>query len=60
MPKLTRKDPNEVKSQVIRLRVTEAEAKKFKANAIAAGCKTISEYIRERCISDSGADIVKK
>ena len=53
MPKLNSKDPNEVKSRVIRLRVTEAEAQLFKAHAVAAGCKTISEYIRSRCIEET-------
>ena len=57
MPKLKSKDPKEVKSQVIRLRVTEAEAQQFKAHAAAAGCKTISEYIRSRCISKDSVDV---
>ena len=33
-------DPASIKSQVIRLRVTEAEAQLFKTNAAAAGCKS--------------------
>ena len=57
-------DPASIKSQVIRLRVTEAEAEMFKSIAINAGCKSISEYIRSRCIGeddehdkhDSGVD----
>ena len=50
-------DPSTIKNQMIRLRVTEAEAEKFKTNATAAGCKSISEYIRSRCIGeDSGVD----
>lgn len=62
MPKLNCKDPNEVKSRVIRLRVTEAEAQLFKVHAAVAGCKTISEYIRLRCIEESidAVDTAKK
>ena len=41
-----------IKSSVIRLRVTEAEAERFKVNAAEAGCKSISEYIRSRCIGE--------
>ena len=43
-------DPSTVKSTVIRLRVTPAEAELFKAKAKEAGCKSISEYIRVRCL----------
>lgn len=49
-------DPASIKSQVIRLRVTEAEAQLFKTNATAAGCKSISEYIRSRCIGEATVD----
>ena len=64
MPRHKQSDPSTIKSQVIRLRVTEAEAEQFKSNAINAGCKSISEYIRSRCIGeddehdkrDSGVD----
>lgn len=34
-------DPKVVKSTVIRLRVTEAEAELFKTKAREAGCKTV-------------------
>lgn len=61
MPRHKQNDQSTIKNQVIRLRVTEAEAQLFKANATAAGCKSISEYIRSRCISkDSGVDIAEK
>lgn len=66
MPRQKQSDPSTIKSSVIRLRVTEAEAQLFKSNAAAAGCKSISEYIRMRCISedsgcsDSGVDIEAK
>lgn len=55
----TKKDnQNEVRTSVIRLRVTEAEAELFRIKAKEAGCKTISEYIRLRCIPDeSNMDI---
>ena len=52
-PRHKQSDPSTVKNQVIRLRVTEAEAEKFKRKAAEAGCKSISEYIRSRCIDDS-------
>ena len=44
------KDQSEVKSTVIRLRVTQTEAELFKTKAKEAGCKSLSEYIRVRCI----------
>lgn len=47
-------DPSTVKSTVIRLRVTQAEAELFKMKAKEAGCRTISEYIRIRCIDGIG------
>ena len=54
MPRHKQSDPTSIKSQVIRLRVTEAEAKKFKKKAAEAGCKSISDaamrcscYLRE-------------
>lgn len=47
------KDQSEVKSTVIRLRVTQAEAELFKMKAKDAGCKSISEYIRVRCIYET-------
>lgn len=54
-PRHKQSDPSIIKSSVIRLRVTEAE--KFKKKAAEAGCRSISEYIRMRCISeDSGVD----
>ena len=56
MPRHKQSDPASIKSQVIRLRVTEAEAEQFKANAINAGCKSISEYIRSRCIGEDTVD----
>ncbi len=43
-------DPSIVRSTVIRLRVTEAEVELFKRKAREAGCKSVSEYIRLRCI----------
>lgn len=65
MPRHKQNDQSTIKNQVIRLRVTEAETQLFKANATAAGCKSISEYIRMKCIpddsscSDSGVDKTK-
>lgn len=55
-PRHKQSDQSTIKSQVIRLRVTEAEAERFKSNAISAGCKSISEYIRMRCISEDSID----
>ena len=53
-------DPSKIKSTVIRLRVTQAEAELFKTKAKEAGCKTISEYIRVRCIDENAADDAAK
>ena len=55
-PRHKQSDPNTIKSSVIRLRVTEAEAEKFKKKAAEAGCKSISEYIRSRCIGEDTVD----
>ncbi len=52
------KDQSEVKSTVIRLRVTQAEAELFKMKTKDAGCKSISEYIRVRCIDGIGTSMV--
>lgn len=51
-------DPSTVKSTVIRLRVTEAEAELFKRKAREAGCKSVSEYIRLKCIDGIGTSMV--
>ena len=58
MPGHKQSDRSAVKNQVIRLRVTETEAQLFKANAAAAGCKSISEYIRSKCISEDSVDAI--
>lgn len=55
-PRHKQSDPSTVKNHVIRLRVTEAEVERFKRKAREAGCKSISEYIRSRCIDDSCVD----
>ncbi len=63
MPRHKQSDPTSIKTQVIRLRVTEAEAEQFKIKAKESGCKSISEYIRSRCISDDSSmdnDAVKQ
>ena len=52
MPRHKQSDPTSIKTQVIRLRVTEAEAEKFRSKAAESGCKTVSEYIRSRCIGE--------
>lgn len=51
-PRHKQSDASTIKSQVIRLRVTASEAQKFKDRAAEAGCKSISEYIRLRIISE--------
>ena len=55
MPRHKQSDPTSIKTQVIRLRVTEAETEKFRNKAAESGCKTVSEYIRFRCIPDDGS-----
>ena len=59
MPKLNRQDPDLAKRQVIRLRVSDAEAELFRTKAKEAGCKSVSEFIRTRCIENNSADTVK-
>lgn len=56
MPRHKQSDPTSIKTSVIRLRVTEAEALLFKTNAAEASCKSISEYIRSRCIGEDTVD----
>lgn len=43
-----------IKSSVIRLRMTEAEAQLFRIKAAESGCKTASEYIRMKCVGEDG------
>jgi hypothetical protein len=50
MARTKKENPSEVRTSVIRLRVTEDEVKKFKEKAAEAGCRTISQYIRLRCL----------
>lgn len=52
MARTKKENPSEVRTSVIRLRVTEDEVKKFKEKAAEAGCRTISQYIRLRCLDD--------
>ena len=56
MPRHKQSDPTSIKTQVIRLRVTGAEAEKFRSKAAESGCKTVSEYIRSRCIGEDTVD----
>ena len=55
MPRHKKPDSSTIKSQVIRLRVTEAEVERFKRKAAEAGCRSISEYIRSRCIEEDSS-----
>ena len=57
MPRHKQSDPTSIKTSVIRLRVTEAEALLFKTTAAEAGCKSISEYIRSRCIGEEDVSV---
>ncbi|WP_295067330.1 hypothetical protein [Ruminococcus sp.] len=53
MARTKKENPSEVRTSVIRLRVNEEEEKKFKEKAAEAGCRTISQYIRLRCLDDN-------
>lgn len=57
MPRHKQIYPSTVKNHVIRLRVTEAEVELFKRKAREAGCKSVSEYIRVRCIDGIGTSM---
>jgi len=50
MARTKKENPSEVRTSVIRLRVTEDEVKQFKERATEAGCRTISQYIRMKCL----------
>ena len=56
MPRHKQSDPTSIKTQVIRLRATGAEAEKFSSKAAESGCKTVSEYIRFKCIGENTVD----
>lgn len=56
MPRHKQSDTSTIKNQVIRLRVTEAEAQLFRIKTTEAGYKSISEYIRSRCIGEDTVD----
>ena len=60
MARTKKENPSEVRTSVIRLRVTEDEVKKFKEKAAEAGCRTISQYIRLRCLDDNSFDNEQK
>ncbi len=60
MARTKKENPNEVRTSVIRLRVTEDEVKRFKEKAAELGCKTISQYIRLRCLDDNAFDATNK
>ena len=60
MARIKKENPSEVRTSVIRLRVTEDEVKRFKEKAAEAGCKTISQYIRLMCLDDNTFDDTNK
>lgn len=60
MARTKKENPSEVRTSVIRLRVTEDEVKRFKEKAAEAGCRTISQYIRLRCLDDNTFDDIHK
>ena len=60
MARTKKENPSEVRTSVIRLRVTEDEVKKFKEKAAEAGCRSISQYIRLRCLDDNIFDNAPK
>ena len=60
MARTKKENPSEVRTSVIRLRVTKDEVKKFKEKAAEAGCRTISQYIRHRCLDDNSFDNEQK
>lgn len=55
MARAKKENQSEVRKSVIRLRVTEDEVKMFKEKAAEAGCRTISQYIRMRCLGEDAA-----
>ena len=55
MARTKKENQSEVRRSVIRLRVTEDEVKKFKEKAAEAGCRTISQYIRMKCLDEDKA-----
>ena len=60
MARTKKENLSELRTSVIRLRVTEDEVKKFKEKATEAGCRTISQYIRLRCLDDNTFDDTHK
>lgn len=52
MPRHKSQDTSALKNTVIRLRVTEAEAEKFREKAKEGGFKSVSEFVRSRCLND--------
>ncbi len=60
MARTKKENSSEVRTFVIRLRVNEEEEKKFKEKAAEAGCRTISQYIRLRCLDDNPFDNTHK
>ncbi len=56
MARTKKENTSEVRTSVIRLRVTEDEVKRFKEKAAEAGCRTISQYIRLKCLDDDNVN----
>ena len=54
MPRQKQYDRSDIKTFVIRLRVTGREAEEFRIKAEEAGCKSVSEYIRKMCLTVKG------
>ena len=54
MPRQKQYDRSDIKTSVIRLRVTGREAEEFRIKAEEAGCKSVSEYIRKMCLTVKG------
>lgn len=50
----------DAKNLVIRLRVTESEAQMFKSKAEQYGCKTISGFIRLRCLIQDDPEVLRE
>ena len=56
--RIKKENLSEVQISVVLLRVTECEDMKFKEKAEETGCRTISQYIRLKCLVDESVNNV--
>lgn len=58
MARTKKENRYEVRTSIIRLRVNAQEEMILKDRAAKTGCKTVSQYIRLKCLNDNKKDVI--